>query len=71
VRITSEDCEALEEEGRTSKEIRHHAYRLHTRLRYGVLHKFDLRPLPVCVRGKIMDNWPEPNHVYVGFQAAL
>ncbi len=61
-----EDCEALEEKGRTTKEIRHHAYRLYTRLRYGVLHKFDCRPLPVYVRGEIMDNGPEPNHRFSG-----
>jgi len=40
-------------------------------MRHGVLRKYDQRPLPVCVSGEIMDNWPDPNHVYVGFCAAL
>jgi hypothetical protein len=66
-----EQCEELEEEKHNNKEICHHAYRLYTRLRYGVLCKFDRRPLPICVRGEIMDNWPDPNHSYVGFQDAL
>jgi hypothetical protein len=66
-----EECEELEQEKCNDKEIRHHAYRLYTRLRYGVLRKFDRRPLPICVRGEIMDNWPDPNHSYVGFQDAL
>jgi hypothetical protein len=66
-----EECEVLEEEKRSNKEIRHHAYRLYTRLKHGVLRKYDRRPLPICVRGEIMDNWPDPNRTYVGFQAAL
>jgi len=66
-----EECEELVEEKRTNKEVRFHAYRLYTRMRHGVLRKYDRRPLPVCVRGEIMDNWPDPNHVYVGFHAAL
>jgi hypothetical protein len=66
-----EECEELVEQSRSNKEVRFHAYRLYTRLRHGVLRKFDRRPLPICVRGEIMDNWPDPNHNYVGFQAAL
>jgi hypothetical protein len=66
-----EECEVLEEERHSNKEIRHHAYRLYTRLTHGVLCKFDRRPLPICVHGEIMDNWPDPNRSYVGFQAAL
>jgi hypothetical protein len=66
-----EECGELEQEKCNNKEIRYHAYRLYTRLRYGVLRKFDRRPLPICVRGEIMDNWPDPNHSYVGFQDAL
>jgi hypothetical protein len=66
-----EECEVLEQEKRNNKEIRYHAYRLYTRLRFGALRKFDRRPLPICVRGEIMDNWPDPNHTYVGFQDAL
>jgi hypothetical protein len=53
------------------KMMQFHAYKLYTRLRHGVLHKFDCRPLPIFVRGQIMDNWPEPDHVYVGFHSAL
>jgi hypothetical protein len=59
------------EEKRTNKEVRFYAYRLYTRMRHGVLRKYDRSPLPVCVRGEIIDNWPDPNHVYVGFHAAL
>ncbi len=66
-----EECEELVEEKRTNKEVRFHAYCLYTRMRHGVLWKYDRRPLPVCVHGEIMDNWPDPNHVYVGFHAAL
>jgi len=66
-----EECEQLVEENRSNKEVRFHAYRLYTRLRHGVLRKFDRRPLPICVRGEIMDNWPERSRNYVGFQAAL
>jgi len=66
-----EECEVLEEEKQSSKEIRHHAYCLYTQLKHGVLCKFDRRPFPICVRGEIMDNWPDPNRSYVGFQAAL
>jgi hypothetical protein len=59
------------EQNRTNKEVRFHAYRLYTRLRHGVLREFDRRPLPICVRGEIMDNRPEPNRNCVGFHAAL
>jgi hypothetical protein len=65
------ECEQLEDEKCNNKEIHHHAYRLYTRLRHGVLRKFDRRPLPICVRGEIMDNWPDPNHSLVRFQDAL
>jgi hypothetical protein len=37
----------------------------------GILHRFDHRPLPVCVHGKIMDSWPDPDYVYVRFQSAV
>jgi hypothetical protein len=66
-----DDCEELKSQGADNKQVRFHAYKLYTRLRHGVLRRFDRRPLPVCVRGEIMDSWPDPNHVYVGFQAAL
>jgi len=66
-----DECEQLVQEKRTNKEVWFHAYRLYTRLRHGVLQKINRRPLPICVRGEIMDNWPDPNHTYVGFQAAL
>ena len=56
-----------------NKAVRHHAYKMYTHMRHGVLHHFDRRPLPVCIRGEIMimDAWPEANHVYVGFQMAM
>jgi hypothetical protein len=66
-----EECEESVEQKHSNKEVQFHTYRLHTRFRFRVLRKFDLRPLPICVRGEIMDNWLDPNHTYVGFQAAL
>jgi hypothetical protein len=36
-----------------------------------VICKHDRRPLPECVRGEIMDSYPDLNHQYVGFRAAL
>jgi hypothetical protein len=61
----------LKETGLENNQVRYHAYRHYTRLRHGVLRKHDRRPLPVCVRTEIMENWPDPNRNYVGFQAAL
>ncbi len=66
-----EQCEEMMEEMCNSKEIHHHAYCLYTRLMYGVLCKFDQRPLPIFVCGEIIDNWPDLNHSYVCFQDAL
>lgn len=66
-----EECEALKAQGADNKQVRFHAYKLYTRLRHGILRRFDRRPLPVCVRGEIMDSWPDANHEYVGFHAAL
>jgi hypothetical protein len=62
-----EDCKELKGQGADNKQVRFHAYKQYNRLRHGVLHQFDHRPLPVCVRGEIMDSWPDPNHEYVGF----
>jgi len=28
-------------------------------------------PLPVCVRGELMDAWPEADHVYVSLQQVM
>jgi hypothetical protein len=61
----------LKDSGLENNQVRYHAYRHYTRLRHGVLRKHDRRPLPVCVRTEIMENWPDPNRNYVGFQAAL
>jgi hypothetical protein len=43
-----EECEELVEQNCTNKEVRFHAYHLYTRLRHGVLRKFDRRPSPMC-----------------------
>jgi len=51
-----EEFYVLEEEKHSNKEIHHHAYHLYTRLKHGVLCKYDQRPLPICVCGEIMDN---------------
>jgi hypothetical protein len=59
------------DQNQPNNQIHNHAYRLYTRLRFGVLCKHDRRPLPVCVHGEIMDSYPDPNRQYVGFRAAL
>ena len=66
-----EECNGLKDQGMDNKAVCYHAYRMYTRLRHGVLHCFDRRPLPVCVQGEIMDEWLDPNHEYVGLQAAM
>jgi hypothetical protein len=66
-----EECQGLKDQGLDNKAVWYHVYMLYTQMRHGVLHCFDHRPLPVCVRGEIMDAFPDPNHTYVGFQATL
>jgi hypothetical protein len=66
-----EECNSLKEGGLDNKAVRFHAYKMYTRMRHGVLRRFDRRPLPVCVCGAITDAWPEADHVYVGFQQAM
>jgi hypothetical protein len=66
-----EECNSLKEGGLDNKAVRFHAYKMYTHMRHGVLQRFDRRPFSVCVRGEIMDAWPEANHVYVGFQQAI
>jgi hypothetical protein len=66
-----EECNNMKEGGSDNKAVMYHAYKLYTRMRHGVLQRFDHRPLPICVRGEIMDLWPDPNHEYVGFQQAM
>jgi hypothetical protein len=66
-----EECNSLKEGGLDNKAVRFHAYKMYTHMRHGVLQHFDRRPFSVCVRGEIMDAWPEANHVYVGFQQAI
>ena len=66
-----EECDEMMDQNLPTNQIRFHAYRLYTQLRFGVLHKHDRRPLPVCVCGEIMDSYPDPNHQYVGFRDAL
>jgi hypothetical protein len=66
-----EECNSMKEEGSDNKAVRYHAYKLYTSLRHGILRCYDRQPLPVCVHGEIMDSWPDPDHVYVGFQSAV
>jgi len=66
-----EECDELKEGNIENNQIRFHAYKLYTRLRHGVLRRFDRRPLPMCVRSEITDSWPDPNHNYIGFQSAI
>jgi hypothetical protein len=66
-----EECNSLKEGGLDNKVVRFHAYKLYTRVRHGILHHFDQRPLPICIHGEIIDSWPDPNHSYTGFQYAL
>jgi hypothetical protein len=61
----------MKEQGADNKAVRFHAYKMYTRMRHGVLHHFDRQPLPVCVCGEILDEWPDANHIYVGFQMAI
>jgi hypothetical protein len=61
----------LKESGLENNQVRYHAYCHYTRLKHGVLRRHDRRSSPACVRGEIMENWPDPNRKYVGFQAAL
>jgi hypothetical protein len=64
-------CDQLKDSGMENNQVRFHAYREYTRLKHGVLHKHDCRPLPICVRSEIIDCWPDPNGNYVGFLAAI
>ncbi len=66
-----EECELLKNQGADNKQVWFHAYKMYTHLRHSALHRFDRWPLPVCIRGEIMDSWPDPNHEYVGSHAAL
>jgi len=45
--------------------------KLHATGKALVKHRFDQQPLPICVRGEIMDEWPDPKYSYVGFQAVV
>jgi hypothetical protein len=61
----------LKESGLENNQVCYHAYRHYTHLRHGVYRKHDHHPLPVCAQTEIMENWPDPNRNYVGFQAVL
>jgi hypothetical protein len=64
-----EECNGLKKGCMEKKAVRFHAYKLYTHMCHGI--SLDRRQLPVCVRGEIMDSWPDPNHVYTGFQQAM
>jgi hypothetical protein len=64
-------CEELQEKQLPPNEIHFHVYKLYTGLKHGVLCNYDQKPLSIWVHGEIMDNWPDPNHSYVGFQSAI
>jgi hypothetical protein len=40
-------------------------------MKHGILSRHDRRPLLMCICIEIIDNWPDPNHIYVGIQAAI
>ncbi len=63
-----EECNSMKEQRSDDKAARCHTYKMYTYMRHGVLCCFDQPPLPACVHGEIMDSWPDPDHVYVGFQ---
>jgi hypothetical protein len=44
-------CDQLKDSGMENNQVRFHAYREYTRLKHGVLHKHDRRPLPIHVFG--------------------
>jgi hypothetical protein len=62
-----EECDEMVENGIPKNEIHFHVYKLYTHLKHGVLQSYDHHELPVCVRGEIMDRYPDLNHKYVGF----
>ncbi len=64
-------CDGYKDNGLDNNQVRFHTYREYTRLKHGVLRRYDRRPLPMCVHSEIMDSWPDPNRNYVGFQAAI
>ncbi len=66
-----EVCDQLKDSGMENNQVRFHAYCEYTRLKHGVLHKHDRRPLPICVWSEIIDSWPDPNGNYAGFLAAI
>ncbi len=61
----------MKDQGHDNKVVHYYVYKMYTRLRHGVLHHFDHRPLPVCILGQILDSWLDPNHEQVGFQLAM
>jgi hypothetical protein len=66
-----EECNNMKEQGFEKNAVRYHAYKLYTHMRHGVLCHYNQCPLPVCVRGELMDAWPEADHVYVSLQQAM
>lgn len=52
-------CFAIAPSDKRRKESRFHAYGAYSRLRFGVLHRYNWRP------------YSDPNHWYVGFQTAI
>ena len=66
-----EVCDELKDGGMANNQVRFQAYREYTRLKHGILRKYDRRPLPMCVRSEIIDAWPDPDGNYTGFHAAM
>ncbi len=55
-----EECNRMKEQGSDNKAVWYHAHKMYTQ---------DQQPLPFCVRGEIMDSWPDPDHVYLRFHS--
>jgi len=50
-----------------NKQYRFAAYQMYTRAKLGYLGKGNRVPLPLCVSDAVRNNFPDPNHSYVGF----
>ncbi len=66
-----EECEELMKQQQSNREIHFHAYQLYNPLRFGVIHKFNHRHLPVCVHSEITGSYPDPSHQHFGFLASM
>lgn len=67
----SEECEELQEQKLLPNQIHFHGYKLCTRMKLGMLRRYDHWPLPMCIHSEIMENCPDPGHDFIAVQAAI